>query len=101
MVFVPGGREGDGDAGVDQELGLLSLVGIAQRPDQVVADGGVGGRDDEQAVFVLQAVVGQRFYVHAGSSGVTSTSPGTRPRLSRSALGITSRPALSMVERIP
>src|SRR5580700_463301 len=34
-------------------------------------------------------------------SGVTSTSPGTKPSMSRSALGITSRPALSMVERIP
>ena len=34
-------------------------------------------------------------------SAVTSTSPGTRPRLSRSAFGITNRPALSMVERMP
>src|SRR5579863_7042318 len=84
-----------------RSCGLLSLVGIAQRPDEVVADGAVGGRDDQQAVLVLEAVVGQRLYVQAGSVRGISTSPGTRPRLSRSAFGITNRPALSMVERIP
>src|SRR5216683_326631 len=47
--------------------GRSPLVGIAQCPDEVVADAGVGGRDDEKAVFVLQVVVGERLYVQPGS----------------------------------
>src|SRR5580704_10658958 len=47
--------------------GGSALVGIAQHPDEVVADGGVGGRDDEKAAFVLQLVVGERLYVQPGS----------------------------------
>src|SRR5215471_368590 len=47
--------------------GWSSLVGIAQRPDEVIADGDVGGRDDEQAVFIFQVVARERFYVQPGS----------------------------------
>lgn len=47
---------------------MSSLVGIAQRPDEVIAYGGVSGRDDEQAAaFALQAIIGQRLYMKAGS----------------------------------
>jgi hypothetical protein len=43
------------------------MVGIAQRPQEVIADGDLSGRDDKQAVFVLKAVVCQRLYVKACS----------------------------------
>jgi hypothetical protein len=40
---------------------------MTERPDEVVADGSAGGRDDKKAVFVLQMVVGERLNVQPGS----------------------------------
>jgi hypothetical protein len=46
---------------------LSSLVGITQRPNEVIAHGDFGGRDDEQAIFILKAVIGQWLNVKACS----------------------------------
>jgi hypothetical protein len=94
MVLVPATARAAATLVSIRSCGLLSLVGIAQRPDQVLANGDVGGRDDEQAVFVLQAVVGQWLNMQASSVRGYLDLAGHQPEAVPQGLGYNQPPCL-------
>src|SRR5207245_6064979 len=52
-----------------RSCGPLSLVGVTQRPHEVVVDGTADGRDDQAAVLVLQVITRERLHMQARPVG--------------------------------
>ena len=78
-----------------------ALVGKPQLPHRVLVEFRPAGRKQQQPVGFVE-LVGDTLSIRiAAPSREISTSPAVMPACSRSDFGITKRPALSMVVRIP